>query len=400
MKIERKEYLEKLIALKDKHLIKIITGVRRCGKSTLLEIYQNYLLTHGVLEEQIISINFEDYDYEALKEPKILYDYIKDRLTNDKKMYIFLDEIQNVKDFHKVIDSLFIKKNVDLYITGSNAYLLSSEIATLISGRYIEIKMLPLSFKEYVSSSGNELDLANKYRKYIEFSSFPYVLELDENNDIIKDYLEGLLNTIVLKDVVQRNKISDILVFKSVLRFIFDNIGSQLSSKKIADTLTSSGRKVDSKTVEKYLQALMECYVIYQASRYNIKGKEYLKTLDKYYVVDIGLRYSLLGTSFRDSGHILENLVYLELLRRGQEVYIGKINDLEVDFVAMSKNNMTYIQVAASTRDEKTLERELIPLEKINDSYPKYILTLDDAPEANYKGIKIVNALDWLLGKV
>lgn len=400
MKIERKEYLEKLIALKDKHLIKIITGVRRCGKSTLLEIYQNYLLTHGVLEEQIISINFEDYDYEALKEPKILYDYIKDRLTNDKKMYIFLDEIQNVKDFHKVVDSLFIKKNVDLYITGSNAYLLSSEIATLISGRYIEIKMLPLSFKEYVSSSGNELDLANKYHKYIEFSSFPYVLELDENNDIIKDYLEGLLNTIVLKDVVQRNKISDILVFKSVLRFIFDNIGSQLSSKKIADTLTSSGRKVDSKTVEKYLQALMECYVIYQASRYNIKGKEYLKTLDKYYVVDIGLRYSLLGTSFRDSGHILENVVYLELLRRGQEVYIGKINDLEVDFVAMSKNNMTYIQVAASTRDEKTLERELIPLEKIDDSYPKYILTLDDVPEANYKGIKIVNALDWLLGKV
>lgn len=400
MKIERKEYLEKLIALKDKHLIKIITGVRRCGKSTLFEIYKNYLLTHGVLEEQIISINFEDYDYEALKEPKILYDYIKDRLTNDKKMYIFLDEIQNVKDFHKVVDSLFIKKNVDLYITGSNAYLLSSEIATLISGRYIEIKMLPLSFKEYVSSSGNELDLANKYRKYIEFSSFPYVLELDENNDIIKDYLEGLLNTIVLKDVVQRNKISDILVFKSVLRFIFDNIGSQLSSKKIADTLTSSGRKVDSKTVEKYLQALMECYVIYQASRYNIKGKEYLKTLDKYYVVDIGLRYSLLGTSFRDSGHILENVVYLELLRRGQEVYIGKINDLEVDFVAMSKNNMTYIQVAASTRDEKTLERELIPLEKIDDSYPKYILTLDDVPEANYKGIKIVNALDWLLGKV
>lgn len=400
MKIERKEYLEKLIALKDKHLIKIITGVRRCGKSTLFEIYQDHLLTHGVLEEQIISINFEDYDYEVLKEPKILYDYIKDRLTNDKKMYIFLDEIQNVKDFHKVVDSLFIKKNVDLYITGSNAYLLSSEIATLISGRYIEIKMLPLSFEEYVLSSGNELDLANKYRKYIEFSSFPYVLELDENNDIIKDYLEGLLNTIVLKDVVQRNKISDILVFKSVLRFIFDNIGSKLSSKKIADTLTSSGRKVDSKTVEKYLQALMECYVIYQASRYNIKGKEYLKTLDKYYVVDIGLRYSLLGTSFRDSGHILENVVYLELLRRGQEVYIGKINDLEVDFVAMSKNNMTYIQVAASIRDEKTLERELIPLEKIDDSYPKYILTLDDVPEANYKGIKIVNALDWLLGKV
>lgn len=400
MKIERKEYLEKLIALKDKHLIKIITGVRRCGKSTLFEIYQDYLLAHGVLEEQIISINFEDYDYEALKEPKKLYDYIKDRLIDDKKMYIFLDEIQNVKDFHKVVDSLFINKNVDLYITGSNAYLLSSEIATLISGRYIEIKMLPLSFKEYVSSSGNELDLANKYRKYIEFSSFPYVLELDENNDIIKDYLEGLLNTIVLKDVVQRNKISDILVFKSVLRFIFDNIGSKLSSKKIADTLTSSGRKVDSKTVEKYLQALMECYVIYQASRYNIKGKEYLKTLDKYYVVDIGLRYSLLGTSFRNSGHILENVVYLELLRRGQEVYIGKINDLEVDFVAMSKNNMTYIQVAASIRDEKTLERELIPLEKIDDSYPKYILTLDDVPEANHKGIKIVNALDWLLGKV
>lgn len=400
MRIERIEYLEKLIALKDKQVIKIITGVRRCGKSTLFEIYQDYLLLNGISSNQIINLNFEDYDYETLRDPKKLYAYIKDRLIDDKKMYVFLDEIQNVENYHKVIDSLFINKNIDLYITGSNAYLLSSEIATLISGRYIEIKMLPLSFKEYVSSSGNEIDLANKYRKYIEFSSFPFILELDENKDIIKDYLEGLLNTIVLKDVVQKNKISDILVFKSVLRFIFDNIGSQISSKRIADTLTSNGRKVDSKTVEKYLEALLKSYVIYQANRYNIKGKEYLKTLEKYYVVDIGLRSSLLGTNFRDSGHILENVIYLELLRRGQEVYIGKINNLEVDFVAMSKNEITYIQVAASIRDKKTLERELAPLEKINDSYPKYILTLDDEPESNYKGIKIVNALDWLLGKV
>ena len=397
MNIIREEYLNKLISFKDKQIIKIVTGVRRCGKSTLFEIYQDYLLENGVLKEQIISINFEDFDYEELTDPRKLYEYIKEKIISDKKMYIFLDEIQNVKDFHKVVDSLFIKKNIDLYLTGSNAYMLSSEIATLISGRYVEIKMLPLSFKEYVQSTGNKNDLARKYRDYIEYSSFPYVLELNKKSKDISIYLESLLNTIILKDVVQKNKIADILMFKSVLRFLFDNIGNQLSSKKIADTLTSNGRKIDSKTVEKYINALMESFVVYQANRYNVKGKEYLKTLEKYYVVDIGLRYALLGNRSVDVGHILENIIYLELIRRGFDVYIGKVNELEVDFVAMDGNNIIYYQVAATVRDEDTLKRELLPLNKITDHYQKIILTLDEDPEIDYNGIRKINALEWLL---
>ena len=399
MNIIREKYLNKLIALKDKHIIKIITGIRRCGKSTLFEIYQDYLINSGVSSEQIISINFEDYDYEELIEPHKLYEYVKNKIITGKKMYIFFDEIQNVIDFHKVVLSLFIKKNIDLYLTGSNAYMLSSDIATLISGRYVEIKMLPLSFKEYVQSTGDKNDLTKKYKDYIEFSSFPYVLELKNQHKEIKVYLEGLLNTIILKDIVQRNKIADILMLKSVLRFLFDNIGNQLSSKKIADTLTSNGRKIDSKTVEKYINALMESYVIYQATRYNIKGKEYLKTLEKYYVVDIGLRYSLLGYGSTDIGRILENIVYLELIRRGFDVYVGKVNELEVDFVAMDGQKTIYYQVAATVRDENTLKRELSSLEKISDHYPKVILTLDEDPEADYNGIRRINVLEWLMEK-
>lgn len=399
MNVIRQEYLNELISFKDKHLIKVVTGIRRCGKSTLFEIYQDYLINNGVSQEQIISINFEDFDYEELTEPHKLYSYIKERIVENKKNYIFLDEIQNVKNFHKVVDSLFIKNNVDLYLTGSNAYMLSSEIATLISGRYVEIKMLPLSFKEYVQSTGDENNLAKKYRDYIEFSSFPYILELGNKHKEIDIYLEGLLNTIILKDIVQRNKIADILMLKSVLRFLFDNIGNQLSTKKIADTLTSNGRKIDSKTVEKYINSLLESYVIYQANRYNIKGKEYLKTLEKYYVVDIGLRYALLGKRSTDVGHILENVVYLELIRRGFDVYVGKVNDLEVDFVAMDGEKIIYYQVAATVRDESTLKRELSSLEKIHDHYQKIILTLDEDPNADYDGIRRINALEWLLDK-
>ena len=399
MNIIREEYLKKLIALKDKHIIKIVTGIRRCGKSTLFEIFQDYLINNGVSNNQIISINFEDYDYEEITDPHKLYEYIKDKIISNKKMYVFLDEIQNVNDFHKVVDSLFIKKDIDLYLTGSNAYMLSSEIATLISGRYVEIKMLPLSFKEYVQSTGDTNNLNKKYRDYIEFSSFPYVLELKNQYKEINIYLEGLLNTIILKDIVQRNKIADILMLKSVLRFLFDNIGNQLSSKKIADTLTSNGRKIDSKTVEKYINSLMESYVIYQANRYNIKGKEYLKTLEKYYVVDIGLRYALLGQKSTDVGRMLENIVYLELIRRGFDVYVGKVNDLEVDFVAMDGKKTIYYQVSATVRDENTLKRELASLEKISDHYQKIILTLDEDPEADYNGIRRINVLEWLIEK-
>lgn len=400
IRIERTEYLEKLIAFRDKQVIKIITGVRRCGKSTLMELFQDYLKSQGVLEEQIVAVNLEDYDFYELRNPKKLYTYIKERLVQGKMTYIFLDEIQHCEEFPEVVDSLHIKKDVDIYLTGSNAKMLSSEIATLISGRYVEISMLPLSFKEYVLSTGSSSELARKYTAYVETSSFPYALQLAGQPKELRDYLDGIYNTIVVKDIAQRNKIPDPMMLESVLRFIFDNIGNQLSTKKIADTMTSNGRKIDVKTVEKYLKALMESYIVYQAKRYNVKGKQHLKTLEKYYAVDIGLRYLLLGTSSSDVGHILENIVFLELLRRGNEVFIGKIDDLEVDFVAMDGKQTTYYQVAASVRDEKTLARELASLEKISDHYPKIVLTLDEDPQADYNGIRRINALDWLMGTV
>lgn len=398
--IKREEYLQQLINWRDKKVIKVITGVRRCGKSTLMDLYKSYLRQQGVADEQIISINFEDYDYIDLLEPRNFYAYVKERILFDGRMtYFFFDEIQNVKDFERVVDSLYIKPNVDIYITGSNAYMLSSELATLLSGRYIEIKMLPLSFKEYVEASGDEHELPRKYRNYIETSSFPYVLDMKQDARVIREYLNGIYNTIVVKDITQRNKFPDTMMLESVLRFAYDNIGNILSTKKIADTMTSDGRKIDTKTVEKYLNALMESYMLYQCKRYNIKGRQYLKTLDKYYAVDMGMRKVLLGSKAMDAGHILENIVYLELLRRGYDVYIGKVDDLEVDFVAMDDKGMTYYQVSATVRDEKTLKRELASLQSINDHYPKILLTLDDDPEMEYAGIRKINALDWLLEK-
>lgn len=400
MLVKRREYLNKLIALKDKKIIKIITGVRRCGKSTLMEIFKDYLLENGVEKKNIISINFEDYDFYDLREPSKLHSYIKEKLDSENQNYIFLDEIQHVEDFPRVVDSLFIKNNVDIYITGSNAYMLSSEIATLISGRYIEISMLPLSFSEYVEASGDKKDLARKYVDYIQNSSFPYTLELRDQVNEIKPYLDAIYNTVVVKDIASRKKIADISMIESVTRFMFDNIGNPLSMKKIADTMTSDGRKIDVKTVEKFISGLTESFVLYKANRYNVKGKQHLKTLEKYYVVDIGLRYMLLGTRSTDVDHILENVVYLELLRRGYEVYVGKVDDTEVDFVAMDNKKTMYFQVSATVRDEKTLERELRPLQSINDHYPKFILTLDEDPETDFDGIRKVNALDWLLGAV
>ena len=398
MLIQREEYLNRLIALKDKQIIKVVTGVRRCGKSKLLELYKEWLIEHGVEEKQIISINFEDMDFEELTDYKKLYAYLKAHLVEGKMTYIFLDEVQNVEKYQKVVDSLYIKDNVDMYITGSNAYMLSSEIATLISGRYMEIEMFPFSFKEYMISTGNMNDRGTKYTDYLQNSSFPYTLELKEQPDEIRNYLEGLYNTIVVKDILKRKKFTDPMMLRSVLKFVFDNIGSPLSSKKIADTMTSAGRKVDSRTIEKYLEALTESYIVYQAKRYNIKGKEHLKTLEKYYVVDIGFRYMLLGSKQMDAGHILENVVYLELIRRGYDVYVGKVDEFEVDFVAENSKGTTYFQVALSVRDEKTLERELRPLQAIKDHYPKVILTMDDDPEVHYNGIRRINARDWLLG--
>ncbi len=394
--ISRKEYLEHLKNLKHKRLIKIVTGIRRCGKSTVLEMFRNQLLKDGVKEEQIIFINFEDYENKELREPESLYNYIKARLSSDMN-YIFLDEVQRVKDFPDVVDSLYIKKNVDLYLTGSNSSLLSSEIATLISGRYVEIKMLPFSFKEFVEATNQTENLSGAYRQYVSTSSFPYVLELLETPQEINPYLEGIYNTILVKDIIDRKKISDTTVLKSVTQFLFDNIGLELSAKKIADTLTSNNRKSDPKTIEKYVSALEESFIVYSAGRYNIKGKEYLKSLEKYYVADIGLRNFMLGKKSMDVGHILENVIYLELLRRDYDVYVGKIDTQEVDFVAQTQDGNIYIQVAASVRDESTLERELKPLKAIKDNYPKMILTLDDDPDSDYEGIIRKNALEWLM---
>lgn len=397
-KIPREEYLERLRNLKHKKLIKIVTGIRRCGKSTVLEMFRDELLNNGVEENQIIFINFEDYENKSLRNIDSLYDYIKQRLTS-KMNYVFLDEVQRVEDFPEVVDSLYIKDNVDLYLTGSNSSLLSSEIATLISGRYVEIKMLPFSFKEFVKATNQTENFPSAYRQYIETSSFPYVLELLQTPQEINAYLEGIYNTILVKDIIDRKKIADTNVLKSVTQFLFDNIGSELSSKKIADTLTSHGRKSDSKTIEKYVTSLEESFIVYRANRYNIKGKEYLKSLEKYYVADIGLRNFMLGKKSIDVGHILENIIYLELIRRGYSVYVGKIDDMEIDFVAQNSQGNTYIQVAASVRDENTLKRELRSLQAVKDNYPKMILTLDDDPESDYNGILRKNALDWLMEK-
>ena len=359
-------------------------------------MFRDQLLKSGVKQEQIIFINFEDFENKELREADALYNHIKARLSADMN-YIFLDEVQRVKDFPDVVDSLYIKKNVDLYLTGSNSFLLSSEIATFISGRYVEIKMLPFSFSEFVKATNQEKNLSAVYRQYVSTSSFPYVLELLETPKEINPYLEGIYNTILVKDIIDRKKIADTTVLKSVTQFLFDNIGLELSSKKIADTLTSNNRKSDSKTIEKYVSALEESFIVYSAGRYNIKGKEYLKSLQKYYVADIGLRNFMLGKKAMDAGHILENVIYLELLRRGYDVYVGKIDTLEVDFVAQTQDGNTYIQVAASVRDETRLERELKPLKAIKDNYPKMILSLDDDPDGDYEGIIRKNALEWLM---
>lgn len=397
-RIERRDYLDKLIAFKDKKLIKVITGIRRCGKSTIMEIFRDWLLNNGVSPEQILYLNFEDYDNIELRNPLALHQYIKPLILPDKPTYIFFDEIQHVKDFPDIINSINLKPNVDLYVTGSNAYMLSNEIATLLSGRYVEIAMLPLSFKEYVQGCGGSDNLEKAYTSYITQSSFPYTLALDRPKDIT-DYLNGVYNTVVMKDIISRKKIQDVMMLESVIRFVADNIGNMLSTKRIADIMTADGRKIDQKTVEKYLTSLCETFFVYEAKRYNVKGKQLLKTLGKYYLVDVGLRRMLLGGRSFDAGRLLENVVYLELLRRQKSVYIGKIDNLEVDFVAIDENDIVYYQVAATVRDEATLKRELSSLQQINDQYPKYILTLDEDPEADYDGIKRINALKWLMGE-
>ena len=411
IRIDRKEYLDFLVKSKDRQIIKVVSGVRRCGKSTLFEIYKDFLLENGVEKNQIISINFEDMDYEELTDYKKLYEYIKSKMIGDKKNYIFLDEIQHVDKFEKVVDSLFIKENTDLYITGSNAYFMSSELATLLSGRYIELKMLPLSFKEYYQAkleyekmeqqeNRTLKTLIQYYNEYIVNSSFPYTLQLDSDLKNIHEYLSGIYNSVLLKDIVARLKISDVMRLESVVKYIFDNIGNLTSLSKIANTLTSMGRKTDAKTIEKYIRGLTDSLLVHEVSRYNIKGKEFLSTLSKYYVADLGLRQMILGNRNIDMGHILENVIYLELIRRKGNVYVGQFDKNEIDFVVINSNEIEYYQVALTVLDENTLKRELDAFKNIKDNYPKYLITLDDVMvNTDYDGIKVVNALEWLLGE-
>lgn len=394
----REEYMNKLNSYKDKKIIKVLTGIRRSGKSTILREFRKELIDSGVLEKNIISINFEDNSNKELLDEQKLHDYII-KNTNKKCMnYIFLDEIQNVEGFQKCIDSLFLRDYLDIYITGSNSYMLSGELATYLTGRYIQIHVLPLSFKEYLEYYGKDDEL-KKYNEYSMYGGFPYLINL-ENSSEKMEYLDTIYSTVILKDVINRKKVNDVMMLESICRFLFDNIGSVISTKKISDTLASNGRKNSVHTVEEYLNSLLESYILYRVNRFDIKGKQLLKTQEKYYLSDIGLRTYLLGKNHnRDLGHILENIIFLELKRRGYRIYIGKNDSTEVDFVVETGEDYIYIQVALSVRDENTLERELRPLATIADHYRKYLITLDYDTN-NYNGIKQISAIDFLLGRV
>lgn len=396
--INRPEYLKELIDFKDKDLIKVVTGIRRCGKSTLFDLYIEYLRNIGIEDNQIIKINLEEpeYQFETYMD---LYNYVKEKLNPDKKNYVFLDEVQNVEQFQKAVDGLYVKKNVDLYITGSNVYLLSGELATLLSGRYIEIKMLPLSFKEYMSGLDDKQNREEKLLNYMRFGSFPQTVELlKENQDMVWKYLDGIFSTVVYKDIMMRNNINDKLILESILKYIFGNIGSSITTKKISDTLTSMNRATSNHTVENYISSFLESFLIYKIERYDVKGKAHLASGYKYYAVDLGIRNYLLGKKAgQDMGHLLENVVYLELLRRGYRVYTGKVDDLEIDFVAENQEGLQYYQVALTVREEETLKRELKSLQKTGDHYPKCILTMDNDLDTDYDGIRKINVIDWLL---
>lgn len=401
--VARSGYLDWLFRWKDKRMIKVVSGVRRSGKSTLFTLFRTWLLSHGTSEDQIIAVNFEDLSFEHLCDYKELYAYISAHLVSGKMNYIFLDEIQHVHDFEKAVDSLYIKENCDVYITGSNAWFMSGELATLLTGRYIELKMQPLSFTEFCSGLPepmNSSSIEERFDYYTENGGFPYTLQLAGRSREIGEYLNGVYSSILLKDIVGRLKVSDVDTLERIIRFLIHNTGSQTSPANIANTLTSSGNKVDQKTVSKYLRGLCDSLLFYEVPRCNIKGKQFLTTQNKYYPVDTGLRRLLIKTTERDAGHLLENIVFLELMRRSDKVYTGQIDSQEIDFITECGSNTAYYQVALTTLDEETLSRELAPLQKVHDSYPKYLLTLDTVfRTADYSGIKKLNVIDWLTGK-
>lgn len=406
--VERTEYLEKLKLWKNENIIKVVTGIRRCGKSTLLKQYKNYLTETGIPETQIIFINFEELEYDDLLNYKSLYQYIISKLVLNKPTYIFLDEIQKVSDFEKAVDSLYVKDNVDIYITGSNSFLLSGELATLLSGRYVEISMLPLSFSEYYELRGKE-NPDELFADFLKDGGFPYIASMDRVTEKIDMYLEGIYNTVIVKDIEERQqrreknsdkrKVNDIALLKKISKFLAGSVGSPISVKSVSDYIVSSGRKISPNTVGDYLEALVESYVFYPVERYDVLGKQLLKMNQKLYIVDLGLRRHLLARKSYDLGFSLENIIFLELLRRGYSVNIGKVGNSEVDFIAEKNDRLHYFQVTASLTDENTFNREISPLQNLSDNYPKNILTLDRFTIGDYKGIEVVNAVDWLLNK-
>ncbi len=406
--VERKEYLEKLKLWKDEQVIKVVTGIRRCGKSTLLMQYQEYLKQSGVDADRIIAINFEELEYEELCDYKKLYEYIKARLSSDKMTYIFLDEIQKVPYFEKVVDSIYVKKGTDIYITGSNAYMLSGDLATLLSGRYVEISMLPLSFAEYLQVNSKEKDSA--FADYMRYGGMPFIATAEKTEEKITTYLEGIYNTVIVKDIEDRQKrkewdnsdtgrITDISLLKTIAKYLSSVIGSLVTVKSITNYLVSSGRKISPNTVSDYVNALTESFIFYPAERFDIVGKQLLKTNTKYYMVDLGIRNLILPKKSYDLGFSVENVVYFELLRRGYKVSVGKYGNTEIDFVAERNGELEYIQVTADMTAKETFDREMAPLTAVKDNYRKRVLTLDKFTVGNYDGIEVKNVVEWLTDK-
>lgn len=404
--VQRKEYLDQLINWRDEQVIKVVTGIRRCGKSTLLLQFQQWLKENGVTDEQIVSVNFEELEYEELLDYKKLYQYLKERLVSGKTTYIFLDEIQKVSSFEKVVDSLYVKPNVDLYITGSNAYMLSGDLATLLTGRYVEIKMLPLSFGEFLSMTG--LEPEQGFPEYLRSGGMPYIATMNRTDEKVSTYLEGIYNTVIVKDIEDRQarkesdpskrKITDIALLKTIAKYLASVIGNPVSVRSITDYLISNGRKISPNTVNDYVEALTESFIFYPAERFDIVGKQLLKANRKMYIVDLGLRNQILPRRSYDLGFSLENMVYFELLRRGYKVTIGRVGNTEVDFVAEKQGAYEYFQVTADMTAKETFDREIRPLENIRDNYEKTILTMDRLTPGNYNGIQVRYLLDWLIG--
>ena len=398
--IPRDNYFQKLINAKDTDFIKVITGVRRCGKSTLLLMFKEYLLKNGVKEKNIIYINFESAINDDIKNYKALYKHIKNKHIGNKKYYILLDEVQIVKEWEKTVNSINVDFNVDIYITGSNAYLLSSELATFLSGRYIEIKVYPLSFKEFLQFNNyDKTDIENKFYEYLRYGGLPAITQIKDKPDLVMNYLNDIYNTIIKNDIISRNSIKDIALLENILKYIANNVGNQISSNGISDYLNSNKivEKANHQTIDNYLKMLENAYIVYKADRSDIKSKNILKTLGKYYIADMGIRNIITGFRNIDEGHLLENVVYLELLRRDYKVNIGKTLNGEVDFIAENINEIKYYQVTQSLLDKKTRNRELKPLKNIKDNYEKIIVTMDKTINNDYNGIKVINLINFCL---